>query len=185
VTGALGQDGFSLNQAAAALHGVIEDVTAFSERESALADLPGWQDEARTAIALELAAAKLLAQCSAPVMPRFAARLARALGAAEVIAAWPRSATLVTPGSRIDLAREIFFGEARDEWFADLVRETLRLPADVDVHGKTLLELGLESMQAIALQYQILERTGADITVEQLLGAHTVDTLATMVEVQA
>jgi methionyl-tRNA synthetase len=185
VTGALGQDGFSLNQAAAALNGIIDDVIAFCERENALADLAGWRDEARTAIALELAAAKLLAQCSAPVMPRFAARLAAALGAPEAIAAWPRSATLVTPGSCIDLAREVFFGEPRDEWFADLVRETLRLPADEEVHGKTLLELGLESMQAIALQYQILERTGADITVEQLLGEHTVDALATMVEEQA
>ena len=35
-----------------------------------------WKDEARTAIALELAAARLLAHCAAPVMPRFATRLA-------------------------------------------------------------------------------------------------------------
>ena len=57
----------------------------------------GWRDEARTAIALELAAARLLAHCGAPVMPRFAGRLAAALGAARGrSAAWPRSATLVT-----------------------------------------------------------------------------------------
>ena len=34
----------------------------------------------------------------------------------------------------------------------------------------TLVALGATSLQAIALQYQILERTGAELTLESLLG---------------
>ena len=38
---------------------------------------------------------------------------------------------------------------------------------------QTLAGAGLESLQAIALQYQILEQHGADVTVEELLGERT------------
>ncbi len=62
-----------------------------------------------------------------------------------------------------------------------LVRETMRLPADQSVAGATLVSLGVESMQAIALQYQIADQTGADVTVAELLGDHTVAELATLV----
>lgn len=107
---ALGPDGFSLNQAAAELAGIVEDARGVAARERLLAQSPGWRDEARTAIALELAAAKLLAMCAAPVMPRFAAKLADALGGG-IAAAWPRTVTLVDAGVPITLAQPTFFAD--------------------------------------------------------------------------
>lgn len=199
MAGCLGQDGFCLNRAAQTLHGIVEDTLRFARSEAATGDIEDWKDEARTAIALELAAAKLLTACAAPVMPRFAGRLAAALGAPRP-SQWPQLVTLVPPGTQVDLARQVFFGpqpetgtaapapagETADQdaaesllpWLSGLVREALRLPEGEQVADTTLVALGAESMQAIALQYQILERTGADVTVESLLGDHTVAELA-------
>jgi len=193
MTGCLGQDGFSLNRAAETLHGIVEDTLRFAGFEAAAGDIEDWKDEARTAIALELAAAGLLAHCAAPVMPRFAARLAAALGVAPP-AQWPRTVTLLPPGTRADLARQVFFGaspaprepaEPLLSWLSGLVREALRLPEDEQVADETLIALGIKSMQAIALQYQILERTGADVTVEDLLGMRTVAELAALLSEEA
>jgi methionyl-tRNA synthetase len=190
MTTALGQDGFSLNRAARTLKGIVEDTIAFSRAEAATADLEDWKDETRTAIALELAAARLLAYCATPVMPRFAARLAAALGL-ETPEVWPELVALVPPGTRVSLAREVFFGadeEAGEEespgltdWLAALVRETLMLPAGQPVADETLAALGATSLQAIAIQYQILERTGADVPVDDLLGGSTITELAALV----
>jgi methionyl-tRNA synthetase len=185
LTGSLGQDGFSLNRAAETLRGIVDDAVAFSRQEAPLAEVEGREDEARTAIALELAAAKLLALGSAPVMPRFAARLAAALGQPEPVE-WPRSVSLVTPGTRIELENQVLFGSSREpsalvEWMSGLVRETLRLPADEPVHDKTLVSLGTESLQAIALQYRICEEVGADIPIEDLLGDRSVAELTGLI----
>jgi methionyl-tRNA synthetase len=185
MTGCLGQDGFSLNLAARTLSGIVEDTLRFSGLEAPAAGLPEWRDEARTVIALELAAARLLACCAAPVMPRFAARLAAALGV-EPPARWPRQVRLVPPGTRVNLAGQVFFGAPLPPattplaWLSDLVRRTLELPADAPVAGTTLASLGAESMQAIALQYQILAGTGADVAMEDLLGERTVAQLAAL-----
>lgn len=185
MTAHLSPDGFSLNRAAQTLHAIVEDTLAFSAAETATAGLGQWYDEARTAIALELAAARLLASCAAPVMPRFAARLAAALAVPPPVS-WPDHVTLVPAGNKPDLAREVFFGPAREPaepspllpWLSGLVREALRLPETEQVADATLVSLGVESLQAIALQYQILERTGADVTVENLLGDATIAQLA-------
>lgn len=184
MTGALGQDGYSLNLAARTLTGIVEDAQRFAGLEGAVFGMPPWKDEARTAIALELAAAKLLAYCAAPVMPRFAAKLAAALGI-DPPAQWPKLVTLVPPGSKVNLARQGFFGEGAQPaaspllpWLCGVVREALQLPEDTEVAGATLVSLGVESMQAIALQYQILAQTGADITVQDLLGDRTLADLA-------
>ncbi|MEO9236948.1 MAG: class I tRNA ligase family protein, partial [Jatrophihabitantaceae bacterium] len=75
----LGQDGFSLNRAARELDGIVSDVQDFLLLQQPIADLPVWADEVDSSVALELAAANLLAAVSAPVMPRFAGRLAAAL----------------------------------------------------------------------------------------------------------
>jgi methionyl-tRNA synthetase len=189
MTVCLGQDGYSLNLAARTLTGIVEDTLRFSRLESAVAGLGDWRDEARTAIALELAAARLLASCAAPVMPRFAARLAAALGI-EPPAQWPRQVTLIPPGTHLDLAGQVFFGAPPDpaplaeperlSWLSGLVRQTLRLAADQPVADATLVSLGAESLQAIALQYQILAATGADVTVQDLLGESTVAQLAAL-----
>jgi methionyl-tRNA synthetase len=195
----LGQDGFSLNQAARTLAGIVEDTLRFSQSEAAVAGAPQWRDETRTAIALELAAARLLATCAAPVMPRFAGRLASSLGLggdASPPPQWPAQVTLVPAGSPVDLAGQIFFsapqpppsraGEPPEaSWLDGLVRQTLQLPAGASVGDATLVSLGAESMQAIAIQYQILARTGADVAMEDLLGDHTVAQLAAMLPAAA
>jgi methionyl-tRNA synthetase len=187
MTGCLGPDGFCLNRAAETLHGIVEDTLRFARSEAAVQDVADWKDETRTAIALELAAAKLLAGCAAPVMPRFASTLAAALGI-DTPAQWPELVTLVPPGTRVQLATQVFFGAPSPEpaqpsasllsWLSGLVREALQLPEGEQVADATLVSLGIKSMQAIALQYQILERTGADVTVEELLGERTVAELA-------
>ena len=200
MTVSLGQDGYSLNLAARTLDGIVEDTLRFSRLQGAGLGLgragglgDDWRDEERTTIALELAAAKLLAFCAAPVMPRFAARLAAALGGSPP-AQWPELVTLVPPGAHVDLARQDFFGAGTGEqhdgaggsagqvlgWLSGLVRQTLRLPQDAPVADATLVSLGAESMQAIALQYQILAGTGADVAVQDLLGDHTVAELAAL-----
>ena len=108
LTASLGADGFSLNRAALELEGIVTDATRFAAMESATADIERWQSESRTAIALELAAAWLLARCAAPVMPRFAEHLASALGQAAP-ANWPDTVNLIPPRTPVDLATEIFF----------------------------------------------------------------------------
>jgi methionyl-tRNA synthetase len=189
VTGALGQDGFSLNRAARALDGIVTDTLRFARAEAATGDLEDWKDEARTAIALELAAARLLACCAMPVMPRFATRLAAALGL-DTPQEWPEQVSLVPPGTRVSLAREVFFGAQPDPgpapssllpWLSDRVREALLLPEGQPVADATLVSLGTTSLQAIALQYQVLEHTGADVTVDDLLGGNTVAQLAELI----
>jgi methionyl-tRNA synthetase len=189
LTGALGQDGFSLNQAAKALDGLVADAVRFSDFESATAGLPEWKDEARTAIALELAAARLLAHCAAPVMPRFAARLGAALGIGEPVS-WPELVTLIPPGTKVKLAGQVFFRDQDDAglaepdllpWLCGVVAEGLAL-ADPADPGATLVALGSTSMQAIALQYQILQRTGIDITIDDLLGDRPLADIAGLLE---
>jgi methionyl-tRNA synthetase len=108
VSGALAADGFSLNQAVSELDGIVADSRRFSAREQHVSELGVWGSETRSAIALELAAAKLLSVCAAPVMPRFATTLAAALGMAPM-AAWPETVTLVTAGSQVTLAKTTFF----------------------------------------------------------------------------
>ena len=193
MTGSLGQDGFSLNRAARTLDGIVADTLRFSGFEQATAELAAWKDEARTAIALELAAAKLLAHCAAPVMPRFAAKLGTALGI-DPPERWPALVTLVPPGTRVKLSGQVFFRQparaggqpaALLPWLSGLVRQALRLPEGETVADATLVSLGVKSMQAIALQYQILDHTGADVSVEYLLSDRTVGELAEFLSGQA
>ncbi|KLL12158.1 MULTISPECIES: class I tRNA ligase family protein [Protofrankia] len=104
--------GFSLNQSAAELDALVTDTVRFSRRERALAQAGGMPDEVRTATALELAAAWLLAHAATPVMPRFAARLAEALGQ-PAPRQWPATVELIPPGSKITLAQITFFHPPR------------------------------------------------------------------------
>ena len=198
---ALGQDGFSLNRAARELVGIVDDAIEFAAAARYAAQLPEWQDEARTAIALELAAARLLSLVSAPVMPRFAGRLAAALGQPEARqpearqpeagqdepVRWPERVALLPAGQQVDLAREVFFGAAADRpvvlaWLNSTVCETLQLDPMTADENSSLALLGLTSMQSIALQYQILERTGVDVSIEQLLGERSMAELAGYLE---
>ncbi|MCZ9354125.1 class I tRNA ligase family protein [Streptomyces mutabilis] len=108
LTGSLRPDGFSLRQAAAELDGIVQDVVRFTTAERLVEDTDDWHDESRTAVALELAAARLLASGAAPVMPRFAGRLSAALDLPEPTA-WPRTVELLTPGSKVRLSSAVFF----------------------------------------------------------------------------
>ncbi|MFG2977951.1 class I tRNA ligase family protein [Streptomyces sp. NPDC048331] len=115
VADSLGQDGFSLNRAAAELDGIVVDARRFAEAEARIAQIADWSDEARTAVALELAAAQLLARAAAPVMPRFAARLAEALGTVD-LSSWPAQVELVAPGTRIGLEDRSYFQALPSDW---------------------------------------------------------------------
>ncbi|MCF2528820.1 class I tRNA ligase family protein [Yinghuangia soli] len=111
VTASLGSEGFSLNQAAAELDGIVRDTVRFARREARTAQSAAWPDETRTAVALELTAARLLAAAAVPVMPRFAGRLAAALGLPEATV-WPEAVEPVPPGTEIRLADAVFFTPA-------------------------------------------------------------------------
>lgn len=97
-------------------------------------------------------------------------------------------------GTPVDLTGQVFFGvptawERAPErppspllpWFGRLVRDLLRLPDDEPVHDKSLVLLGMESLQAIALQYRLTEQVGADVSIEDLLGARTVAELSALI----
>jgi methionyl-tRNA synthetase len=66
-------------------------------------------------------------------------------------------------------------------WLSRLVRGILRLPDDAPVRDRTLVGLGMESLQAIALQYQLMEQVGADVTIEDLMGSRDVAGLAELI----
>ncbi len=188
LTACLSPDAFSLNQAADELDGIVTDVRRFRDLERRFAGMPDWEAEGRTAIALECAAAWLLMQCAAPLMPRFSDRLASALGVPPA-STWPTLAQLVTPGTGVNLTDRIFFGPGSDQAvpdtstnetadaFARLVRTTLRLPDDAAVAQRNLIELGMSSLQAVALQYQLLERFGRELSLEALLSGRTITDL--------
>lgn len=108
MTAALNPEGFSLRRAAAILDGIVADARDFAAQQSQLTGLDRWASESRTVIALELAAARLLAHLSAPLMPRFSAKLAAALGIPEVTT-WPEAVELVAPGTRCALAGLRYF----------------------------------------------------------------------------
>jgi methionyl-tRNA synthetase len=117
-------------------------------------------------------------------MPRFAAKLAAALGLDEPTQ-WPELVTLVPPGTKINLAGQVFFRDPAETggdllpWLTGVVDEALAGEGDGELDPEaTLVALGLNSMQAIALQYQILQRTGADLAIDDLLGDRTLAELA-------
>ncbi|SES04844.1 methionyl-tRNA synthetase [Streptomyces sp. yr375] len=193
LTASLGPEGFSLREAAAELTGLVEDTVRFSRREAALlAGRADWHSELRTATALELAAAKLLAHGAAPLMPRFAARLTDALGLPEPTA-WPRTVELLAPGTPVNLADAVFFKLPEDAaaepaplpWFSEVVREILTLAPDEDLTGRTLSALGTTSLSAVTLQYKILEHLDVDVTMEELLGDLDVPALAALLAERA
>ncbi|MEV7727404.1 class I tRNA ligase family protein [Streptomyces sp. NPDC101733] len=195
VTAALDNDGFSLAQAAAELDGIVADTVRFARAEGHLTDAPGWDSENRTATALELAAARLLAHAAVPVMPRFAARLAAALGL-DAPSTWPRTVDLLTPGTPVALADAVFFRPttgsasaptepALTGWLTELARTVLRLPEDEAIAHRTLTQLAAGSLQAVTVQYQILDALDVDLTMDELLHGGTLSELAAVLAERA
>lgn len=182
LTACLGGDDFSLNRAAEELVGVVEDAVRFRDETGG------------SAVADELAAAWLLAHGAAPVMPRFAAGLAAALGM-PAPARWPGEVEHLPAGRRIDLAgREFFTAPATPEtaaapvllpWLRELVVSTVQLADESGLDTSTLVELGVGSLHAVALQFQILDQLDVDIAVEDLLGDRDLTALARLLEEKA
>ncbi|CAM4462886.1 class I tRNA ligase family protein [Nocardia ninae] len=112
-TASLGPDGFSLRTTAAEIDGIVCDAVQFAAESGQLADIATLDSEMRTSIVLELTAAKLLAAVSAPIMPRFAAKLDTALGG-HGLRDWPDTVEPVPAGSSIALSEAVFFRPSRD-----------------------------------------------------------------------
>lgn len=108
ISGAYGADGFTLNGVMAELDGLVDDAIRFADAHRRLSAIPEAADAWRTTLALELAAARLLSQAAAPVMPRFAARLAHHLGCPPVTR-WMDRVSLPPPGGAVTLAGATFF----------------------------------------------------------------------------
>jgi methionyl-tRNA synthetase len=75
--------------------------------------------------------------------------------------------------------------DAHEHWLSALVCETLRRPAGDLIADSTLTSLGITSIQAIALQYQIGEHTGLEMPLDTLLDEYTIaDLAAVLAEMQ-
>lgn len=196
-----GADGFSLNGVMHQLNGLVDDALRFSKAHQSLVGNPGLHDEWRTVIALELAAAQLLAQCAAPVMPRFAGKLAKAIGADDAATQWRDHVALPPSGAAISLAGAAFFAvpsiaSARDTGSARtddpapsdpgameqtaleaMFRAILRIEPEVPIRSKSPRDLGLTSLGAITLQRKLQADWGVDLLVSNILDAKTIDSL--------
>jgi methionyl-tRNA synthetase len=93
----------SLQEVARTLHELVDQSSAFSVSQQPLAGIPELLAERSTALALELAAARLLAQLSAPLMPKFATQLWKHLGFRQTLEqqGWPQQVEFVPGGQRI------------------------------------------------------------------------------------
>lgn len=119
ITTYYGPDGFSLNRVVDELNAVVANVRRMSKAYTRIRSNVAVRDEYRTAVALELATARLLAQLTAPLMPRFSARLGGALGV-TCTEAWPESAELVPAGNTITLSEVVFFAPLRQSDATDV-----------------------------------------------------------------
>jgi methionyl-tRNA synthetase len=106
-------DSFSLNRVVEEVNGLVADALRFAAEQARLRGSHTHRDEIRTAVALELATVRLLASVCMPLLPRFAGRVAAALGL-PTIDSWPDTIQLVPPGVKIDLAGQTFFTPIED-----------------------------------------------------------------------
>lgn len=200
-----GADGFSLNGVMRELNGLVDDVIRFSRTHQSLSGNAETQDEWRTVIALELAAARLLAQCAAPVMPRFAGKLAEAISAEGATSHWSDRVTLLPLGAEIQLDGARFFvvpkttpsgkpehvepqsppstdpGVIEPRAMEGMLRTILHLKSDAPILTKSPADLGLTSLGAITLQHMLRTDWGVDLLVSDILEAKTINTLFALV----
>lgn len=96
-------EGFTLQGATRALCELVRTARRFARSEEGWRRVPSRGEERRTAIALELLAAKLLAVASSPLMPGFAARLWSDLGYETPLAdeRWEERPSWVPTGQRL------------------------------------------------------------------------------------
>ncbi|MFA7483059.1 MAG: class I tRNA ligase family protein [Vulcanimicrobiota bacterium] len=95
-----------LQMVAKAAIDLVDRTIAFAHEQSHLANLPGYEEQRATGVALELAGARLLALICAPLMPNFGAQLWKILGHHHSMQdeGWPREPRFLPPGQRL-LAR--------------------------------------------------------------------------------
>ncbi len=105
---ALGAQGFALNRATRCLLDLAAAAERFGQSQRHLRGIVVEHDHWRSAVALELTAARLLAELAAPVAPRFSSALLAALGQ-PTLSDWPEAPRPVPPGARISLADASFF----------------------------------------------------------------------------
>jgi methionyl-tRNA synthetase len=66
-------------------------------------------------------------------------------------------------------------------WLGEMVTSTLQRAPGETVADSSLVALGGSSLHAVALQYQISERSGVEVSVEELMGERSVADLAGLV----
>jgi methionyl-tRNA synthetase len=111
---------FSPQKAVRSIAELVRSARRFGKEEEHLARIPGRFEEWRTAVALELAAARLLALLAAPLMPGFARELWLSLGEAGEPASWPDVPALVPAGTEVRGLSRAWFSEGVS---SDVVRD--------------------------------------------------------------
>ncbi|MFN7963828.1 MAG: class I tRNA ligase family protein [Thermoanaerobaculia bacterium] len=108
--------GFSPQRAARGLSELVRRSRRFASAERHWQGIAGRFEERRTAIALELLAAKTLALAAAPILPGFSARLLAELGyePGQDGPRWESLPAFVPPGQRITGLAEPFFAFERE-----------------------------------------------------------------------
>jgi methionyl-tRNA synthetase len=107
-------DGFSPQRVVRQLNALVREAAAFANANAYYANSAVRQDEHRTNIALELAAARTLALLSSPLMPQFAAKLWVDLGHSTPIekAGWETAPTLLCGDEPVRLSALGYFSSS-------------------------------------------------------------------------
>ena len=95
------EKGFSLNGASQNLLNLVADCIGFAEYNSHLSLSDNNKSYYRTAVALQVAALRCIAQLASPIMPRFSAQLYQVLGE-PIQSAWQHAIKFIEPNTQID-----------------------------------------------------------------------------------
>lgn len=107
---------YSGQQAARLLSSLVREARTFGAAESYWGDDPRSQEKRRTALALELTAADVLARTAIPLLPSFGERLLQELGrASPEPPSWPRRPVeVIPPGCQLDFSSQPYFAGTRE-----------------------------------------------------------------------
>ncbi|MCZ4093145.1 class I tRNA ligase family protein [Sinorhizobium psoraleae] len=101
-------DGFSVRRAAAQACDFVRECVSYRQAQDYAAARRLYPARNRTSLALQTTAAAILAQTLAPLMPRFASTLARAIGGVST-ETWPQSVQRLAPDTTFDLRPLLVF----------------------------------------------------------------------------